>query len=405
MNLIILTCYWLLCITTCAAKIDPFDFLVNYGYLKKNAFSSIKDAIRQMQYFANLPETGELDNATRATMQMPRCGMADHEDLAYYGGSRKWNKNDLTYRIENYTPDMSNSEVDRIMAAAFQMWADYIPLRFTKTNQAGDFSIVFGSYRHSGGWGKNGDGACNARFDGRGGVLAHAYFPPDGRAHFDESESYSDKSHKGTNLFWVAAHEFGHALGLSHSRVRGALMYPYYTGYKENFYLPDDDVRRITSLYGRRGTLAPGQTWPPRPTPGTLPPGQTRPTGNCIDLKGEAHCKARSGVCKTSHDGWRTYMKQYCYNTCYCNGGPAPNTVPVQTWEPTPQTLQPTENTGGSGVVTMKPTVELPKVTGAACKDKAGQYCINHVKSGKCAATDSTWKNYMIKNCYKSCYC
>lgn len=45
--------------------------------------------------------------------------------------------------------------------------------------------------------------------------------------------------------------------------------------------------------------------------------------------------------------------------------GPSPNTVPVQTWEPTPQTLQPTKETGGGGVRTMKPTVELPKVTGA----------------------------------------
>ena len=109
----------------------------------------------------------------------------------------------------------------------------------------------FGSYRHKGARGKNGEGRCNARFDGHGGVLAHAYFPPDGRAHFDESESFTDKTPRGTNLFWVAAHEFGHALGLSHSSVRGALMYPYYTGYKANFNLPHDDIRRITTIYGK----------------------------------------------------------------------------------------------------------------------------------------------------------
>lgn len=27
-------------------------------------------------------------------------------------------------------------------------------------------------------------------------------------------------------------------------------MYPYYTGYKENFYLPQDDITRIQRLYG-----------------------------------------------------------------------------------------------------------------------------------------------------------
>uniref|UniRef100_UPI00398F2B1F neutrophil collagenase-like isoform X2 n=1 Tax=Pristiophorus japonicus TaxID=55135 RepID=UPI00398F2B1F len=75
---------------------------------------------------------------------------------------------------------------------------------------------------------------------------------------------------RGINLFLVAAHEFGHSLGLDHSDDENALMFPFYTYVDTDGYtLPNDDVQGIQSLYGSAvpSTRAPNQPPTEEPPP------------------------------------------------------------------------------------------------------------------------------------------
>nr|ASW27997.1 matrix metallopeptidase 13 [Ambystoma mexicanum] len=214
------------------------------GIMTKRRGNPLAAKLREMQAFFDLEVTGKLDEETLELMKQPRCGVPDVGEYNVFPRNLKWSHYNLTYRIENYTPDMTHAEVDRAIKKAFRVWSEVTPLNFTRLRSGtADIMISFGTREHGDFY----------PFDGPEGLLAHA-FPPGkrigGDTHFDDDETFTSGSN-GYNLFIVAAHEFGHALGLDHSRDPGSLMYPVYSYLEPSkFLLPDDDVQGIQSLYG-----------------------------------------------------------------------------------------------------------------------------------------------------------
>ncbi|XP_058547619.1 LOW QUALITY PROTEIN: matrix metalloproteinase-17 [Neofelis nebulosa] len=99
-----------------------------------------------------------------------------------------------------------------------------------------------------------------------------------GDAHFDDDESWAFRSPDthDMDLFAVAVHEFGHAIGLSHVAATSSIMQPYYqgpVGDPLHYRLPYEDRVRIWQLYGVRESVSPtAQPDTPEPEEPPLPP-------------------------------------------------------------------------------------------------------------------------------------
>ncbi|XP_005899574.2 matrilysin isoform X1 [Bos mutus] len=212
----------------------------------KNA-NSLEVRLKRMEGFFHLPITGILSPRIIEIMEKPRCGVPDVAEFSLFPNHPKWTSKVVTYRIMSYTSDLPHITVNQLVAKAFKIWSEAIPLTF-KRLRWGTADIMIGFARRA-----HGD---PYPFDGPGATLAHAFAPGPGLggdAHFDEDERWTDGIGIGVNFLYVATHELGHSLGLSHSSDPNAVMYPTYSKEdSKNFKLSQDDINGIQLLYGKR---------------------------------------------------------------------------------------------------------------------------------------------------------
>jgi len=264
------------------------NYLDAFGYLGKElsgwtdiSLGDIVNAVSAFQKFFGLKESGQIDAKTVRAMELQRCGCPDLVQPDTASGAQymkmkqfaelnlpRWRKTSIKYCITDYVSGLGKIEQDAILQEAFNRWMRVAKLNIEKARSGESCDILIGT----------GQGQ-KSNFDGSGGVLAWAYLP-DGsdqqlQMRFDVDETWiTDPNQRGILMMNVACHEFGHLLGLDHSKVGSALMAPYYN---VNISGPqgNDDVPRIQARYG-----PPDNVPPPTPVPPTVPvpPGPTTPS-------------------------------------------------------------------------------------------------------------------------------
>ncbi|EXB82659.1 Metalloendoproteinase 1 [Morus notabilis] len=256
------------------------DYFKNFGYIPDSQHNftddfddELESAIKTYQKNFNLNVTGELDDKTIENLMKSRCGNADIVNgtstmnsgkpassnsslnfhavrhYSFFEGRPTWPEyhRDLTYA---FLPDNELSNTTKeVFTRAFERWAAVTTLTFTETDSYYEADLKVAFYT-----GDHGDGEP---FDGVLGTLAHAFSPTSGRFHLDGAETWvaegdvtKSSTSSAIDLESVAVHEIGHLLGLGHSSVEEAIMYPTISAKTRKVELASDDIQGIQELYG-----------------------------------------------------------------------------------------------------------------------------------------------------------
>ena len=280
-------------------SIDGFEsvkqFLARFGYLpeapraadsQKNALDDTTSlALARYQSIHGLATTGVFDEATQEMMTRKRCGFPDINPATgvAFSITCTWTRDALTYAFAAGTGDIGGDDERDAVRRAFATWsaATQFAFREVGTSDNPDIRIAWTN-------------ANCGDADMTGSVLAHADYPPGcgfyGNAlprplHFDDQENtWCIGAISGQfDVETVALHEIGHIMGLAHSTVSGAVMFPTVADNATLRALAPDDIEGIRRLYPIRGPIF------------------ARHSGRCMDIEG---ISMDNGADATQWDYW-----------------------------------------------------------------------------------------------------
>ncbi len=195
----------------------------------------------------------------------------ESEVLAYSLTGKSWATTSATYQVNpNFSDPEAGSAAEQI--AAIRSGADE-----WKLSGEGNFAFAYGGTTNLSTVALDGTNAVYYAGTDGGGALAVCWYWSSGSTLMAFDIEFYDRD-GGFDFVWarnptfsqfdiegVACHEFGHALGLDHSAVAGATMYPSVApGNTANRSIDPDDIAGYQSLYGSGS--------PATPAPATVTP-------------------------------------------------------------------------------------------------------------------------------------